>query len=306
MMKTGTICRGEKQQIIAAAIRPYITIFFLFPGMFLFSIAKSALLHIKRPASGISLLLPKFQDKSNIMRYFSVSFLHRTITFNAGESAEGVIFGRNSDRQHRVPPKPDSLVSALCMSTIYPPQMDAACRPDLPGGGNKMAQMMKQISPERRWEIATGCADMLPFAYEQVFVKIAPENRKEFDQATKEIWRQVGSKQGDIAKQLGCRVNSAGDVARTFQEISRIMLGPHLRGRIETETSDGATLITEECPMAANTARFGADARQTCTHCGSYSVAAIESLNRDYRVTSDRHMCMGDPSCRMIIEKTQR
>ncbi|MBT8506855.1 hypothetical protein AZH53_00220 [Methanomicrobiaceae archaeon CYW5] len=169
-----------------------------------------------------------------------------------------------------------------------------------------MAQMMKQISAERRWDIATRCADMLPFAYEQAFMKIAPEHRKEFDQAEREIWGQVGSKQGEIARQLGCNVSSAGDVARTFQEISRVMLGPHLRGRVEKESSTGATLITEECPMASNTARFDAEGRHTCQLCGAYGKAAIESLNPDFRVTSDRHMCMGDPSCRMTIEKSRK
>ena len=169
-----------------------------------------------------------------------------------------------------------------------------------------MAQMMKQVSPERRWDIATRCADMLPFAYDQAFRKIAPEHSKEFDQAEMEIWRQVGSKQGEIAKQLGCKVNSAEDVAQTFKEISTIILGPHHRGRIEQVTGDRATLITEECPMASNIARFGAEARHTCQLCGVYGKAAIESLNPNFRVTSDRHMCMGDPSCRMTIERVRK
>ncbi len=168
-----------------------------------------------------------------------------------------------------------------------------------------MVQLMKQISPERRWDIATRCGDMLPFAYEQAFMKIAPEHREEFDRAEMEIWRQVGSKQGKIAQQLGCPTGSAANVARTFNEISSIVLGPHLRGRVEPQAGDHATVITEECPMASNTARFGQDAQHTCLLCNAYVNAAVESLNPDYRISSDRHMCMGDPTCRMTIEKSR-
>ncbi len=169
-----------------------------------------------------------------------------------------------------------------------------------------MVQKLNQISADRRWEIATRYADMMPFAYDNAFRKIAPERRKEFDNAEKEIWRESGKQQADIAKILGYRVDSAVAVAETFSEISTIILGPQLEGRIIQEAGDAATMITEKCPMAMNMERFGAEARQTCEHCHAYLKAAVESLNPDYGVTSDKHMCMGDPSCRITIEKIQR
>ncbi len=169
-----------------------------------------------------------------------------------------------------------------------------------------MVQKLNQIPAERRWDIATRCADMMPFAYGQAFRKIAPERRREMDQAEKEIWREMGKKQADVAKILGYRVNSAVEVAETLSEISTIILGPDMQGRIIPEAADSATLINEKCPMAANTERFRAEARNTCVLCNAYVTAATESLNPDYRLTSDRHMCMGDPSCRMTIEKIQR
>ncbi len=169
-----------------------------------------------------------------------------------------------------------------------------------------MVQKLNQIPAERRWDIATRCADMVPFAYGQAFRNVVPERRREMDQVETEIWREMGKKQADIAKVLGYRVNSGVEVAETLSEISAIVLGPHLRGRVIPEAGDAATVITEECPMAANTERFRTEARQTCEHCNAYVTAATESLNPDYRLTSDRHMCMGDPSCRMTIEKIQR
>ncbi|MDE4908774.1 hypothetical protein L0665_09160 [Methanogenium marinum] len=169
-----------------------------------------------------------------------------------------------------------------------------------------MVQKLKQISAEQRWDIATRCSDMMPFAYEQAFSKIAPEQQSELNMAEKEIWQKLGEKQADIAKSIGYPVNSAVEVAEAFNEISRIVLGPQLQGRIIQEKGNSATIITEQCPMAANTERFGGEARHTCELCSAYTTAAVESLNPDYHISTDTHMCMGDSSCRMNIEKIQR
>ena len=183
---------------------------------------------------------------------------------------------------------------------------DNPCRLDPLRGEEEMVQKTKQISAEKRWDIATKCADMMPFVYDQAFRKIAPEMEQELNRAEIEIWRDIGKKQTDIAKSLGCPVNSAIEVAKAFSEISSIVLGPQLQGQTIRGKGDSATLITEQCPMLTNTEQFGANARNTCEHCNAYSRAAVESLNPDYRLTSDRHMCMGDSSCRMTIERTQR
>lgn len=183
-------------------------------------------------------------------------------------------------------------------------RIHSAC-PGAPGEVKKrmVQQLQREVPAEQRWDIATRCADMLPFAYGQAFRDIAPEKQQELNRAEKEIWREAGKKQIDIAKHLGLPVNSAGDVAETMSEVSRIVLGPHMQNRATQEKGDAATVITEQCPMAANTQTFGVDARHTCELCSAYVSGAIESLNPNYRITSDRHMCMGDSSCRMTIEK---
>ena len=169
-----------------------------------------------------------------------------------------------------------------------------------------MVQKFKQIPAEQRWEIATRCADMMPFVYNQAFSKIAPERQNELNRAEIEIWREFGKSQGDIAQSIGYPVNSAVEVAEAFNEISRTILGPQLQCRIIPEKGDSATIITEQCPMAANSERFGAEARHTCELCSAYGKAAIESLNPNYHISTETHMCMGDSSCRMSIEKIQR
>ncbi len=169
-----------------------------------------------------------------------------------------------------------------------------------------MVQVLKEVPAEQRWDIATRCSDMMPFAYEQAFRKIAPERLSELKSAEKEIWREMGKRQTDIAKSIGYTVNSAMEVAEAFNGISRIVLGPQLQCRTIQGKENSATLITEQCPMAANTERFGAEARHTCELCSAYTTAAVESLNPNYHISSETHMCMGDPSCRMTIEKVQR
>ncbi|GAB7015390.1 hypothetical protein [Methanogenium cariaci] len=169
-----------------------------------------------------------------------------------------------------------------------------------------MVQKLNQIPAEQRWDIATRCADIMPFAYDQAFRKVAPEQLRELDQAEREIWREMGRKQGAIAKNLGYSTNSALEVAEAFSEISAIMLGPHLRGRAVSEGGNSATVITDECPMPANAKRFGIETKHACELCNAYVTAATESLNPNYRLRSDRHICMGDSSCRMTIEKIQR
>ena len=167
-------------------------------------------------------------------------------------------------------------------------------------------QLQREIPAEQRWDIATRSANMLPFAYGQAFREIAPERQSELDRAEREIWRVAGTQQADIAKSLRLPVNSAAEVAETMSEISRTVLGPQLQNRAIREEGDSATVITEQCPMAANTKAFGPDARHTCELCSAYVKGAIESLNPNYQITSDRHMCMGDSSCRMTIEKVQK
>ncbi len=183
---------------------------------------------------------------------------------------------------------------------------DTTCCTEPLGVEEEMVQLLKEVPAEQRWDIATRCSDMMPFVYTQAFRKIAPERQEELDRAEKEIWREFGKRQGDIAKSIGYPVNSAMEVAEAFREISRTILGPQLQGRAIQEKGDSATIITEQCPMAANTEKFGAEARHTCELCRTYGTAATESLNPNYHVTSDTHMCMGDSSCRMTFEKTQR
>jgi|GEM_PF-877463 len=194
----------------------------------------------------------------------------------------------------------------MALRKPYTQQRDNACRPDPHGGEEEMVQVLKEIPAEQRWDIATRCSDMMPFVYNQAFSKIAPERQSELDRAEKEIWREFGKRQGDIAKNIGYPTNSAIEVAKAFNEISRIVLGPQLQGRIIQEKGDSATIITEQCPMAANTERFGAEARHTCELCSAYGKAATESLNPNYHISTETHMCMGDSSCRMSIEKIQR
>lgn len=175
------------------------------------------------------------------------------------------------------------------------------------GGEEDMVQQLqREIPAERRWDIATRCADLLPFAYGQAFREIAPEQQRELSRAEKEIWREVGRKQSDIAKYLQLPTTSAVEIAETMSEISRTVLGPRMQVRVIQEKGDSATAITEQCPMAANIKKFDADARSTCELCHNYVTAAVESLNPNYQITSDRHMCMGDSSCRMTIEKIQK
>ncbi|WAI00452.1 hypothetical protein [Methanogenium organophilum] len=165
-------------------------------------------------------------------------------------------------------------------------------------------QLQREIPAEKRWDIATRCSDMMPFVYSQAFRKIAPERQEEINKAETEIWREFGKRQGDIAKSIGYPVSSATEVAKTFNEISRTILGPQLQCRITQEKGDSVTIITEQCPMATNTERFGAEARHTCELCNAYGKASIESLNPKYHISSERHMCMGDSSCQMTIKKT--
>ncbi|HDQ07371.1 MAG TPA: hypothetical protein ENN44_01085 [Methanoculleus sp.] len=169
-----------------------------------------------------------------------------------------------------------------------------------------MEQTFNQIPAERRWDIATRGASMMPFAYDRAFRKIAPERRRDIDLAQKEIWREMGKNQAEIAKILGFRVDSAAEVAETFSAISTIIMGPELQGRVIPRAGDAATIVTDKCPMEANMHQFRTEARQTCEHCNAYGTEAVASLNPGYRLTSDRHMCMGDLSCRMTIEKIRQ
>jgi len=174
------------------------------------------------------------------------------------------------------------------------------------GGEEEMEQTFNQIPAERRWDIATRGASMMPFAYDRAFRKIAPERRRDIDLAQKEIWREMGKNQAEIAKILGFRVDSAAEVAETFSAISTIIMGPELQGRVIPRAGDAATIVTDKCPMEANMHQFRTEARQTCEHCNAYGTEAVASLNPGYRLTSDRHMCMGDLSCRMTIEKIRQ
>ncbi|WP_157200311.1 hypothetical protein [Methanogenium cariaci] len=66
-----------------------------------------------------------------------------------------------------------------------------------------MVQKLNQIPAEQRWDIATRCADIMPFAYDQAFRKVAPEQLRELDQAEREIWREMGGrKQGGLSQKI--------------------------------------------------------------------------------------------------------
>ena len=182
----------------------------------------------------------------------------------------------------------------MALRKPYTQQRNNACRPDPYGGEEEMVQVLKEVPAEQRWDIATRCADMMPFVYSQAFRKIAPERQVEINEAEKEIWREFGKRQGDIAKSIGYPANSAVEVAKAFNEISRTILGPQLQCRIIQKKGDSATVTTEQCPMAANSERFGGEARQTCELCSAYGKAATESLNPNYHISTETHMCMGD------------
>jgi predicted ArsR family transcriptional regulator len=147
---------------------------------------------------------------------------------------------------------------------------------------------------------------MLPFVYAQAFRKVAPERAKEFENAEREIWREFGRKQSDIARALGLPVNSATEVAEALTEISTTVLGPRLKGRWEEAAGDAAVLITEQCPMADNTNTFGKESASTCRHCQAYLTEATKSLNPDYQLTAEQHICMGDPYCLSKIERVKK
>lgn len=164
----------------------------------------------------------------------------------------------------------------------------------------------KEVTAERRWDIATRCADMMPFAYNQAFQKVAPERAKEFEKAEREVWREFGRKQSDIARAFGLPVNSAKEVAEALTEISTTVLGPRMKGRWEESAGDAAVLITEQCPMADNTKTFGIESTTTCRHCQAYLTEATKSLNPNYHLISEQHMCMGDSYCRSRIERVQK
>lgn len=239
-------------------------------------------------------------------RMASVSVHTKTgpTTFNAGESGDEMILGVGTLQANTVSPTASPSWNGSSEEQFQPG--DDACRPDPTRGEEEMVQVLKEVPAEKRWDIATRCSDMMPFVYSQAFRKIAPERQEELNMAEKEIWREFGKRQGDIAKRFGYPVNSAMEVAKAFNEISRIVLGPQLQGRTIQEKGDAATIITEQCPMAANTERFGQEGRHTCELCSAYGKAAIESLNPGYHIRSEKHMCMGDSSCRMSLERTQR
>jgi len=167
-------------------------------------------------------------------------------------------------------------------------------------------QRPKEITAERRWDIATRCADMMPFVYAQSFRQAAPERAKEFENAEREIWREFGRKQSDIARALELPTNSAQEVAEAITEISTTVLGPRLKGRWEEAAGDTAVLITEQCPMADNINTFGAESASICRNCHAYLTEATKSLNPNYRLTSEQHICMGDPYCLSRIERVQK
>lgn len=167
-------------------------------------------------------------------------------------------------------------------------------------------QQPREIPAERRWDIATRCSDMMPFVYEQAFRKVAPEKAEEFEKAAREIWQEFGRKQPDIARALGIPTNSAMEVAEALTEVSTTMLGPRLQSRVEAGAGDSAVLITERCPMADNMHTFGTESRSGCLHCNAYLTEATKSLNPDYRLTSEQHMCMGDAYCLSKIEKVRK
>ena len=166
-----------------------------------------------------------------------------------------------------------------------------------------MVKKLSDIPAEIRWDIATKCADAIPFAYDRALRQIAADKPEEIEQAEREIWKNIGKSQGQIAKELGYTANNALEVAEAINELSTTMFGPELKGEAEQSQGDSAILVIKKCPLVKNTKRFNKDPRESCTLCNAFFIAAGENLNSKYRIDFDKHICMGDAFCQMQVSK---
>ncbi|WOF17002.1 hypothetical protein F1737_10090 [Methanoplanus sp. FWC-SCC4] len=164
-------------------------------------------------------------------------------------------------------------------------------------------EKLNQIPAEIRWDIATRCADKLPFAYENAIYKIAADKAEQFEQAEREIWNEFGKKQGILAKELGCKTNNAEQVANTISALSSAIFGPQLEGEVRAGGGDSATVITTSCPFKENSQKYSQDPKNACRMCSEYWAGAADSLNSDYEVSFSKHMCVGDNFCETTIGK---
>ncbi|NYT05707.1 MAG: hypothetical protein GKC04_04955 [Methanomicrobiales archaeon] len=166
---------------------------------------------------------------------------------------------------------------------------------------------LTSIPADKRWAIATRAVTALPFAYHQAAREIAgPGKEAALSEMERRIWEEAGREQAVLARELGCPLENALQVAKTFSTLSTVILGPEMEGAVSAAEGDAARVTTTSCPMEKNARIFGADLRETCMSCNAYTTAAVRQLNSNYTVLHQNQMCTGAPSCEFRIERRSR
>ena len=165
-----------------------------------------------------------------------------------------------------------------------------------------------RIPVENRWRLATAEAMDLAMAYSVAVRSTVGEAFGEaLDGMEAGFWEQAGPEQVAVARAFGFPLRDAREVAEAFATISVLFQGPQLGvGEILDAGEDSAVITVSSCPILARARRFRMDAGRVCTGCRAYSRAAVEALNPAYTLSHEKSMCMGDPSCRLVVAPPRR
>ncbi|MDK2975511.1 MAG: hypothetical protein PWP08_1882 [Methanofollis sp.] len=159
---------------------------------------------------------------------------------------------------------------------------------------------IEQIPADLKWSIATRAATAMPFAYNRM---IAERFGGGFEEADLAIWQEAGKRQGALARGFAMPLKHAGDVARAYDTLSTLMLGPERQSLVKAARDrDCAGIFVSSCPMCARAIETGADPHASCATCRTYGESAVESLNPAYGIAHLSGICVGDRQCEIRIE----
>ncbi len=160
---------------------------------------------------------------------------------------------------------------------------------------------IEDISPEKRWEIASKSASAMPFIYDIHFRKVLGEK---YDEIEKSIWIEGGKEVKNLATALGLPAENAIEINRTFGIIGTILFGPEFKFGIIEETKDRVVGKVIECPVLNRAREMGLDPETVALKaCTTFDKSLVENLNPEYTHRLNANMCSGSRYCEMVIER---
>ena len=164
-----------------------------------------------------------------------------------------------------------------------------------------MADKIKAIPEEARWEIATkgltGAFIAISNALKQAV------GQEKFDKFNGPLWHQAGKGAKEFADSLGLPAESAGDVEGIIHLLAKTSMGPEFEFEIMESTKDKCVGTTTQCPWHKRWKEQGLEMDTCSAGHQAWGDGAIESLNPNFTFKLTKNMVRGDSHCEWVVER---